>query len=165
MQESVNPDKFDWHSAWKDIDVASLHEKWETLRATQPDITVPDLPTDTLDDFQQLFVTLVLQHAEDVVVAWRKNRVPKPLRLMLLGTAGTGKTTASKAMLHKLLKRDVLRGFVRVAAPTGTAAFNIGFNATTVRRLIHWFNPTFFREISNTAVSYTHLTLPTKRIV
>ena len=39
MQESVNPDKYDWHSAWKDIDVASLHEKWETLRATQPDMT------------------------------------------------------------------------------------------------------------------------------
>ena len=37
------------------------------------------------------------------------------------------------------------REFVRVAAPTGTAAFNIRFNATTLHRLMHWFTPPYFK--------------------
>ena len=39
--------------------------------------------------------------------------------------------------------------FVRVAAPTGSAAFNVRFNATTVHRLIHWFNLRAFTELEN----------------
>ena len=67
----------------------------------------------------------------------------------MLGTAGTGKTLALKTALQALADRGLLRDFVRVAAPTGTAAFNVGFNATTIHRLIHWFHPNFFAEISN----------------
>ena len=37
--------------------------------------------------------------------------------------------------------------FARVAAPTGSAAFNIGFHATTIHRLIHWFRPSYFAEL------------------
>ena len=72
---------------------------------------------------------------------------------MLLGTAGTGKTTATQTMLQALLQKldevGLPSNFVRVAAPTGTAAFNIRFNATTVHRLIHWFNPRVFAELDN----------------
>ena len=39
--------------------------------------------------------------------------------------------------------------FVRVGAPTGTAAFNLRVNATTVHRLIHWFKPRFFAEVAD----------------
>ena len=39
--------------------------------------------------------------------------------------------------------------FVRVAAPTGSAAFNIRFGATTIQRLIHWFRPGHFEELRN----------------
>ena len=38
------------------------------------------------------------------------------------------------------------KNFVKVAAPTGTAAFNLRFNATTVHRLIQWLRPPFFAE-------------------
>ena len=38
---------------------------------------------------------------------------------------------------------------VRVAAPTGSAAFNIRFGATTIHRLIHWFRPGHFEELRN----------------
>ena len=37
--------------------------------------------------------------------------------------------------------------FVRVAAPTGSAAFNIQFAATTIHRLIHWFRPNNFEDL------------------
>ena len=39
--------------------------------------------------------------------------------------------------------------FVKAAAPTGTAAWNIRFNATTIHRLINWFNVDRFNEIQD----------------
>ena len=72
---------------------------------------------------------------------------------MLLGTAGTGKNTATKTMLQELrrrLRKHTLEvDFFKVAAPTGTAAFNVRFNATTIHRLIHWFSPKHWSEISD----------------
>ena len=44
---------------------------------------------------------------------------------------------------------DLATDFVRVGAPTGTAAFNVRFNATTIHRLIRWFNPQFFHELTD----------------
>ena len=91
---------------------------------------------------------MVLEYVERVFVANEKDLPePEPLRLMLLGTAGTGKSTATKTLLQELRRR--LKGhklevvFFKVAAPTGTAAFNVRFNATTIHRLIHWFTPKF----------------------
>ena len=149
LQQDVNPETFDWHSSWQDVNIADLAAKWEALKQETPDIDVPNVAHGELDDFRQLFVTLVVQHAEDVVKAWQENKTPKPLRLMLLGTAGTGNTYAASTMLSQLHERNLFKEFTRVAAPTGTAAFNIGFNATTVHRLIHWFDPTFFQSIKN----------------
>ena len=109
------------------------------------------------DDFQQLFLDIVLKHAEAVLQNARKvplsqlhdlapSALPrvKPLRLMLLGTAGTGKSYTIQTTLQELRRIMAHHGyegdFFRVAAPTGTAAFNIRFNATTVHRMIHWLN-------------------------
>ena len=78
------------------------------------------------------------------------HRVP-PLRLMLLGTAGTGKSTTVQTLLQeikRLLAAHSYKGeFVRVAAPTGCAAFNIRFGATTLHRLFHILNPFRWREL------------------
>ena len=57
-----------------------------------------------------------------------RDTVPvKPERLLLLGTAGTGKTTTVQAALQEMLwhlqSLRVPFDFVRVAAPTGCAAF------------------------------------------
>ena len=63
------------------------------------------------------------------------------MRLLLLGTAGTGKTYTVQTTLQELRRLLATRGvdasFVKVAAPTGPAAFNLRFNATTIHRLIH----------------------------
>ena len=78
--------------------------------------------------------------------------------MLLLGTAGSGKTRSVKTLLQEILR--ALRAadlpatidkdtFVKVAAPTGTAAFNLRFNATTIHRLIQWLRPPYFAEISN----------------
>ena len=36
---------------------------------------------------------------------------------------------------------------MRVAAPTGSAAFNIRFKASTIHRLIHWLTPPYFDDL------------------
>ena len=88
---------------------------------------------------------------------------PEPLRLLLLGTAGSGKTRAVQTALQEIQRNLAAAGlpfdvdpreFVRVAAPTGTAAFNLRFHATTVHRLIHWFTPPFFKTISDDRTLY-----------
>ena len=103
------------------------------------------------DDLQVLFVSLLLEHADEVFRSWEAKKQPKPLRLFLLGTAGTGKTTAIQTALQELQNQlaatGLTRNFIRVAAPTGSAAFNMRFNATTGHRPIRWFNPRFFEEL------------------
>ena len=99
------------------------------------------------DDFQQLFVQLVLNH----VLKLCQGEKCAPLRLLLLGTAGTGKTFAVQTLLHRLHTRlrelDLPPSTVRIAAPTGSAAFNMRWGATTVHRLIHWFRPPHFTDL------------------
>ena len=96
---------------------------------------------------------MVLDHVEEVYAAVEKGHRVKPLRLMLLGTAGTGKTRAVQTFLQEIQEfcRTVSLPleFVKAAAPTGTAAWNIRFNASTIHRLIHWFTPAFFHKITD----------------
>ena len=55
--------------------------------------------------------------------------------------------------LYRLLDaHGIPAEFVRCAAPTGTAAFNLRFNATTIHRLIHWTNLRHFGDITNDVV-------------
>ena len=118
------------------------------------------------DDFQQLFLDIVLKHVDELLHSSSRDRV-KPLRLILLGTAGTGKTTTVQTTLqgirHVLDSRPVSAKFVRTAAPTGCAAFNLRFNATTVHRLIHHFNVRGFRELDGEALARLQKTLQAQR--
>ena len=103
-------------------------------------------------------MALVLDHVNHVFDCVRKKTQPEPMRLLLLGSAGAGKTRAVQTALQELQRAleaadlpaeidpDV---FVRVGAPTGTAALNLRFNATTVHRLIHRFKPRFFAEVTD----------------
>ena len=111
-----------------------------------------------ITDYQLLFVNIVLEHVEHVVECVKSGTQPNPLRLLLLGTAGSGKTRSIQTVLQEIqrvVRRVNLpvtineREFVRVGAPTGSAAFNLRFEATTPHRLIHWYTPPFFRELTN----------------
>ena len=154
LQEHVNPVDYDYSQAAVGIDVEDLVKRWQKTQEEYPEYTDESLTKDNLDEYQLFFVTLVLNHMEKILHALENDlEEPEPLRLMLIGTAGTGKSTATKTLLQELRRR--LRGhelevdFFKVAAPTGTAAFNVRFNATTIHRLIHWFTPHLWSEISN----------------
>ena len=154
MQDSVNPMEYDWEASREGIDIIALKVKWGEIMAGATEYSEPEKTKDKLnDDLQLLFVTLVLDHAENVLNCIENNTQPTPLYLMLLGTAGSGKTTATQTMLQEL--QDLLKAteptsaFCRVAAPTGTEAFNVRFSATTIHRPIKWFNPRFFQALTH----------------
>jgi hypothetical protein len=119
-----------------------------TVRYNRDDLTKEGLG----DDFQRLFVELVLAHVDDVVANLSSPGDVKPLRLLLLGTAGTGKTRAVQTLMQELTRllrtRKYEGEYVKVAAPTGCAAFNIRFGATTLHRLFEMRNPRKWSELA-----------------
>ena len=50
MQELVNPSTHDWHSKWRDIDLAHLRVAWDALDVDQPTYRDPTLEEATLQD-------------------------------------------------------------------------------------------------------------------
>ena len=99
-----------------------------------------------LDPTQRAFADMGLQWQEDLVAS-RARHAPadqEPQFLaILLGTAGTGKTTTLKAFLSELRRRaedeeleeDRCRFKVHVGAYTGVAASNVGLGARTLHDL------------------------------
>ena len=136
-----------------------MYATWEKVRSEHAHYSDETLFKDTLhDDYQVLFVNIVLEHVQHVIESVRGGTQPNPLRLLSLGTAGSGKTRSIQTVLQEIQRslRDAQlpvsiseRDFVRVGAPTGSAAFNLRFEATTIHRLIHWCTPPFFRELTN----------------
>ena len=148
----TNPPDFDWCGRWLDVDVPALRHLMETRKDTAVQYDRPDLTKDGLgDDFQRLFVELVLAHVDDVLANLEASEAVKPLRLLLLGTAGTGKTRAVQTLLQELQQllrtRHYKGDYVRVAAPTGCAAFNVRFAASTLHRLFEIRNPRKWSEL------------------
>ena len=156
LPELVNPEDHGWLDPdWAGLDLEAVDAFWARLRTDEKQ-SVPNLGLrrDELgDDYQQLFVHILLEHVRDLIRCIHSGTTsqPEPLRLLLLGKPGSGKTRAAKTALQEIfveLERVGLpASFVLVAAPTGTAAFNIRFPASTVHRLIHWFTPPFFSEL------------------
>ena len=164
FEEIVNPVEpmlaYDRH--WSNFDLTRVIKTWEEIRNTTATYSDESLCAETLgDDYQLLFVTMVLDHVRYIMECVAKHEQPEPLRLLLLGTAGTGKTRAVRTALQEIqcalqaanLHADVVEeGFVRVGAPTGTAAFNLRFNATTIHRLIKWTTPPNFAPAKGDAL-------------
>ena len=145
---TVNSPAHPWSQHACFLQPDSLPPKWHALRQTVPDLTLPaSAPAALRDASQRLFLQIVMNHMHSVFEA----AAPAPLRLLLLGTAGTGKTFAVQTLLHHLhvvlRERHLPSSTVRVAAPTGSAAFNMRWGATTVHRLIHWFRPPHFSDL------------------
>ena len=78
------------------------------------------------DDHQLLFVNIVMEYVQKVISNLEpgKHVDVKPLRVFLLGTAGTGKTRAVRTALQEIYRLLDSHGlpveFVRCAAPTRT---------------------------------------------
>ena len=95
--------EYDRHWTKTNFDSNRAREVWERVRSESTSYTDESLSRETLnDDYQQLFVTMVLDHVQHVVECMKKKQTPEPLRLLLLGTAGSGKTRAVQTLLQEL---------------------------------------------------------------
>ena len=158
LPDVVNPLDFNYSYACNECKLEDVRAFWERIKDTSSAYSDPSKTIGALkDDYQILFVTILKQHAQYIIDCIRSGTQPVPLKVLLLGTAGTGKTFCEQTLLQELQtllsQCNLPASFIRAAAPTGSAAFNIKFNATTIHRLTHWFTPAFFSACSKKAPS------------
>ena len=134
-----NPRGEDFMKWAKDKALPSYDEIMQRLNSLKDkDAKADKVNNVTLNDKQKLFRDIV----QDWVVQWsraNKNECPwpKPLRLILMGSPGAGKSRVVKATMDALSNtlganyKDV----VRQATPTGCASFQMSAGATTVHKL------------------------------
>jgi len=156
LQEVVNPIDHDYEACSVPLTCEIWDRHWERLDESSSLYEDKTLSKESLgDDYQLLFVNILLEHVKTLLLLFKANLMDaaKPLRIMLLGTAGTGKTRTVQTTLQEirelLSQHNIPADFVRCAAPTGCAAWNLKFNATTLHRLIRWTNLRYFDDFKD----------------
>ncbi len=139
LEAVVNPPDFNYSENECKVSLDDARAAWEVLGETANQYTDASLSRDQLgDDFQQLFLHIVLAHVQALIDAeLSSSMLPvKPLRLLLLGTAGTGKTTTVQTTLQEinnvLARHGLPSTFYRVATPAALRSTS----ASTRRRCI-----------------------------
>ena len=138
---------YDWEGAnIRSVGHAREWEKsWKLWRgsAVDDDVEVPDI--DELDKEGQRFLYDVLEAKSQERDAWHregKNIKFKPARVICAGTAGSGKSHVIRSIVKRKRQRVALmgadgasvRGCCVLAAPTGSASFQMKFGAATAHR-------------------------------
>ena len=80
---------------------------------------------DCLMDDQKMVVGIVMQKLHEFMTSTSLCDF-KPLRMTVMGAGGTGKSVIVNTIVTLTRKMFNLDGVAKVAAPTGSAAFNIG---------------------------------------
>ena len=94
----INP-SIPYDAYWDDHEQRCKMSTWERLETEQPKYSDDTLSRETLnDDHQQLFVTLILDHVQHLLECIRQGVQPSPMRLLLLGSAGAGKSRAVRTL-------------------------------------------------------------------
>ena len=103
--------------------------------------TVSELDAKNLDETQSLFLRTVLDWERQCIQSKKERKPLPPLKIKLLGVAGTGKSRTIKTLLQeweKIMESSDLdpdqHGKIVMCAPTGVAAFNIGCGAASVHK-------------------------------
>ena len=168
----MNPPVFNYCVNEHDVSLDAVRGMWETLQESSHQYCDESLHRATLgDDHQQLFVDIILRHVNELTdnILHPRKKTVKQLRLLFLGTAGVGKTATVQSALQEILRHlqsfNLPFDFVRVAAPTGCAAFNMHFNATTIHRLIHHFRLGSFAELKDKSLDRIQEALKQVRII
>ena len=171
LQEIVNPLHYDYTTNVFDVQPHAVNAFWEQVARTSSRYDDPSLHRELLrDDDQQLFVDLMLRHVK-AVISFTLHTGPwvPPLRVLLLGGPGTGKTKTLQTALQEIYRLLDAVGlpvdFIRCAAPTGCAAFNMKFNATTIHRLISLFPHQAWSELSDERLAHLQAYLASTRFL
>ena len=115
---------------------------------------VADADLDTLDPTQLLAYALVAEWSR-ARVSWLERQslaAPPRLRMVLLGTAGAGKTHTAKRAITKARQTFGSFASVLIVAFSGVAAANIGEGARTLDAVFHTNTDTAAEDLSGEAL-------------
>ena len=114
--------EYNWTAAAASYDVAAVSTYVSDQRQAAPPVgDVMHVAADSLIGNQRVAFDVIISHAE--------RNSDEPLRAIVCGTAGTGKSHLIHALRSHLGQR------CKVVAPTGVAAFNV--SGTTAHHLLH----------------------------
>ena len=147
----VNPPGHTWLSAVPRQEHDRIKRLWDLWKGTKvPDGKAPD--SDTLDQWQRFALDIAFKKAQERSAHMRTHgdlHAYRPLRMMCSGSAGTGKSStirvivhawreavsASQALSSAAVGAPAAGEPTILAAPTGCASFQIKHGATTAHRL------------------------------
>lgn len=121
------------------VGVEGLYSNFEHAVASTQFADALQEQVSTLDPTQHQAYIFVTQWAKDRML-WRQSLAASPpprLRLLLLGTAGTGKTHTAKTFIGKARQTFGSFGSVLTLAFSGVAAANLGDGASTIDSIFH----------------------------
>lgn len=121
------------------VGVAGLYSNFEHAVASTQFAAELHEQVSSLDPTQHQAYIFVTQWAKDRML-WRQSltaSTPPRLRLLLLGTAGTGKTHTAKTFIGKARQTFGSFGSVLTLAFSGVAAANLGDGASTIDSIFH----------------------------
>ena len=155
-----DPSKDTWKPLHPDIIDSAMNAKDTLQRRIGLKTVSQNLDPNDLDPTQTLFVDTILDWALQCIKCKKELKPFPPLKVKLLGVAGTGKSRTIKTLVQEfdrlmansgLLEKD--RGEIKIVsnsdylkqecgkiimcAPTGVAAFNIGCGAASIHRTFH----------------------------
>ena len=119
--------------------VVGLYSNFEQAVATTQFAEALQEQVSSLDQTQYKAYTFVTQWAQ-ARKQWSQSLTASPpprLRLLLLGTAGTGKTYTAKTFIGKARQTFGSFGSVLTLAFSGVAAANLGDGASTIDSFFH----------------------------
>ena len=136
-----DPLKDTWSPLYPEMNHLALKAK-ETLKNKIGLKTVTqNLDPNDLDPTQTLFLDTILDWAKQCIKCKKELKPFPPLKVKLLGVAGTGKSRTIKTFVQEfdrlMINSDLLekdQGRIIMCAPTGVAAYNIGCGAASVHR-------------------------------
>ena len=136
-----DPSKDSWQPLYPDL-IPLANKSQETIRrknGLRKNAEVLD--PKALDPTQSLFVDTILEWETQCIRCIKERKPFPPLKIKLLGVAGTGKSRTIKTLVQEfnkvMLKSDLpenVHGKIKMCAPTGVAAFNIGCGAASVHK-------------------------------
>jgi hypothetical protein len=148
--EMVNPPGYTWSSVVDAQEYRRMKALWQEIRGGAVDTKDGDkVGREELDDWQAFAHDIALAKAAErerllSTAPGRGQRLDgfKPLRLLLSGAAGTGKSKCVRAIVTSLRQaimdaghsREIANKSAVLGAPTGCAAFQMKHGATTAHR-------------------------------
>ena len=142
MQDLVfDPSTDIWHSKYPELTDLAKNAQEILKQKVGIKKIVENLKLSDLDPTQALFVDTVLQWEKQCIKCKKETKPFPPLKMKLLGVAGTGKSRTIKTLVQEFDKEmqnsdlpEDERGTIIMCAPTGVAAFNIGCGAASVHK-------------------------------